>query len=154
MVLVLRVKHPTKVIVWGMISIHGPGRLHVCKGIVNAQKYIDILRGRMIPQLREWFPNPGDDYIFMQDGAPCHTAKSVKAYLSKEHVPLLPWPGNSPDLNPIENLWRSLKREIYCNGGQFNGKHDLWEAVNVTANNVSASTIANLTSDVDNCNEC
>ena len=60
------------------------------------------------------------------------------------------WPANSCDLNPIENLWSILKREIYRNGRQFNSKHDLWDAVKVVANNVSVSTIANLTSDVDN----
>ena len=38
----------------------------------------------------------------MQDGAPCHTAKSIKNLLASQKIPLLDWPGNSPDLNPIE----------------------------------------------------
>ena len=44
--------------------------------------------------------------VFMQDGAPCHTARSIKAWLSDHaEIPVLDWVGQSCDLNPIENLW-------------------------------------------------
>ena len=46
--------------------------------------------------------------IFMHDGAPCHRSKIVKKFL-EHHVTTLNWPGNSPNLNPIENLWAKIK---------------------------------------------
>ena len=52
------------------------------------------------------------DFIFQQDGAPCLTAKLCIKWFAEHNVNILQWPGNSPDLNPIENLWASLKRLI------------------------------------------
>ncbi len=44
------------------------------------------------------------DFIFQQDLAPAHTAKSTKSWLNDHGVGVLDWPANSPDLNPIDNL--------------------------------------------------
>lgn len=97
--------------VWSVISSKGTGRLYVVQGTMRQDQYKEVLKTRLLPQLKEWFPN-GQPFVFMQDGAPCHTAKSIKAFLLKEKIPLLPWPGNSPDMNPIENVWALLKKEI------------------------------------------
>ncbi|GFU10057.1 uncharacterized protein TNCV_1592661 [Trichonephila clavipes] len=98
------VKHPTKIMIWSVISGKGTGRLFVIKGMMRQDQYKDVLQNRLIPQLEEWFPN-GEPYIFMQDDAPYHTARSIKAVLADQNIPLLDWPGNSPDMNTIEKFW-------------------------------------------------
>ena len=50
--------------------------------------------------------------VFMQNGAPCYQAKFVSQFLKSKKNQILDWPGNSPDLNPVENLWTVSKNKV------------------------------------------
>ncbi len=52
------------------------------------------------------------DFIFQQDLAHAHTAKGTKSWFNGHGVTVLDWPANSPDLNPIDNLWGIVKRKM------------------------------------------
>ena len=95
-------RHPIKVMLWSCISVHGPGRVHVVEGSMNSNQYKEVISHCVVPQIIEWFGT--ENYWFQQDLAPCHTSRQVKDFFHAKHVRILTWPGNSPDLSPIENM--------------------------------------------------
>ncbi|KAF2344221.1 hypothetical protein FHG87_025023 [Trinorchestia longiramus] len=52
----------------------------------------------------------------MNDDDSKHTAKEIKEWLRMKKINILEWPGQSPDMNPIKNLWRELKLKIQKRG--------------------------------------
>ncbi len=102
------VKFPQSVMIWGAMSSAGVGPFFFMKTNDTAPVYQEILEHFMLPSF-SYFKDA--EFIFQQDLAPAHTAKSTKSWLNDYGLGVLDWPANSPDLN-IENLRGIVKRKM------------------------------------------
>ncbi len=104
------VKFPQSVMVWVAMSSAGVGPLCFLRSKVNIAVYQEVLEHFMLPAADQLY---GDaDFIFQQDLAPAHSAKATSIWFKEHGIPVLNWPENSPDLNPIENLRGIVKRKM------------------------------------------
>ena len=71
-----------------------------------------------------------DNFVYQDDNAPAHRARTVGTFLEDQGVEHLPWPACSPDMNPIENLWAEVTRRINNLDHQPTNVNELRLAVN------------------------
>ena len=101
------VKHPDSIMVWGAFSAEmGRAGLYFLpkNKKMNSDQYVKVLEEHMLSMF-----HIHSCEVFMKDNAPCHKSKKVTNFLQQQKIRVLDWPGNSPDLNPIENCWQKMK---------------------------------------------
>ena len=103
-----RPKHPTKVHVWAGISKIGATPVCIFEGTMNAQLYCKILEKTLVPFIQVKFPPPRV-HRFMQDNDPKHTSRAAQQFFATHNINWWHSPPESPDMNPIENLWHEMK---------------------------------------------
>lgn len=98
------------VMVWGCFSAAGVGNLHFIDGIMTAKGYINILKKNLKQSAEKM--GISRDFIFQQDNDPKHTALDSRLWIMYNCPKYLKTPPQSPDLNPIENLWSIFKKKL------------------------------------------
>ena len=112
-VLKQRAKHPIKIHLWGGISARGATRIVMFTGIMDAHRLAAIFEIGLLPFIEERF---NDGHRLYQDNDPKHSSKLIERFFESNNVNWWCTPPESPDLNPIELVWGSMKqylRNIY-----------------------------------------
>lgn len=124
--------------VWGGIATDIKLPLYFFEGTVTAQTYIDALSTTLLPFLEV---HGNDDWLFLQDNAPAHTANTTKKFLQDKGIRTANHPPSSPDLNPIENVWSMLSARVYAGNRTFRDLHELRQAVVTAWNEIPQENI-------------
>ena len=101
-----RAKHPIKVHIWGGISKRGATNIVIFTGIMDAERLVTVYEAGLLPFLRDRYPA---GHRLQQDNDPKHASQRIEDFFEQHGVNWWPTPPESPDLNPIENVWGSLK---------------------------------------------
>ena len=110
-------------------------------GRMKANGYQDLLDTHLLPfgEL-----SGGPFWIFQQDNATIHVAKSTWESFLQNGVHVMDWPANSPDLNPMEKLRAILCRSVYVDGKQYTNITELKAAIIFSWENIEVSTLQKL----------
>ena len=108
--------------IWAGIGYNGTTDLHFCSSTMNSEYYQQVIR-------ECYMPFHQTDFVLMQDNATPHVSAATRSFLREHEIQVLDWAPNSPDCNPIENMWALLVGKIYHNGRRYENVSDLKNAI-------------------------
>ena len=119
---------------------------------INSQVYSQFLNDTFIKWYRPQSRTFKRKAIFMHDNAPSHVSSFTHDFLGQkgfEESKIMTWPAQSPDLNPIENLWSIVKMRVYPGTKQYTSKAELWTAIQNVCAALKPQEIKDLTQSMD-----
>ena len=127
--------------VWAGFSSLGQIELIILDRLINAETYSNYFNNVILPAIHQ---KHGETFIFQQDNAPIHFANTTQNWMDLQNIERIKWPSNSPDLNPMENIWGIISHKVYHGGTKYKDKDTLWDVIQDAWNNIAPETFHNL----------
>ncbi len=108
---------------WGAISYSGVISIYELKGKFDSFAFSNFLKLMGLPAIEK---KVGKNFIFQQDNARPHLSDTL-VLLQKSKIKYLEWPPQSPDINPIEQIWILIEK--YIRPKVFDTKEELVNCV-------------------------
>lgn len=131
-----------KINVWGALVYNKKPFLYKVSENFDSKEFIKLIEDKFAKDL----PNYKLNYVVWQDNAPHHVSILSQKFFYDQKIYLLRCPPSSPDLNPIENLWGMIQKELnkYLSKNQTISEDDLFKQVKRISNNISIEIINKL----------
>ena len=141
--------------IWaGIVGDRIIGPFKVDEGVkMNSVNYTAFLDKNFFPWYKAQTRSFKLKCMFMHDNAPSHASQYTRGYLASKNIKnekIMEWPSQSPDLNPIENLWAIVKKDLYPDTKQYANKRELWAELQKVCSKIKPEIIRELTQSCDN----
>ena len=141
------VKNSIGIMVWGCFCNNKLGPLVLIEGTLNSDRYIELLEEYLLPFLNNL---DVENHIFQDDNAPCHASIKTRTWKEDNLRETLPWPAQSPDINPIENLWDILERRVRKHKPLPTNKNDFFTLLKEEWDSIDESQLVRLVKSMPN----
>lgn len=120
----------------------GFGKLTVFTGILNAERMNQLYKSTLLPTARKFFGTDNSEWLLLEDNDPKHKSRLCNAWKEENGIEQMVWPPQSPDCNPIENVWSIIKARL--KGKHFRNIQQLSSFITRQWNSFSANYARNL----------
>jgi transposase len=125
--------------VWSCFSSRGVGKLVFVDEKWSGRTYLRILKKYLKSEGERLI---GKDFLFMDDNDKVHRCNSVLNWKIRNNVKSFLWPSQSSYLNPIENLWFLLKKNLYLR--KYRDINDMKNQIEVEWENLGKEILESL----------
>lgn len=150
------VKHPAKVHVYGCFSAKGFGSLFVFTENLNAERMVKLYQKCLLPSAKSLYGQRNQNWILQEDNDPEHRSRLCSQWKEENGIATMDWPSQSPDANPIENVWSLMKaklrgKKITTTKSLTRALKRIWSGLNMEyAKNLSESCVRRCQAIIDN----